>query len=288
MSSALPRPQRWAAERGAQRRRARCDHEVRRFTASAWGAELGGGMNITGLTTGEKCLLDCVNDARDDLRKLMKRWNERLTFESAVLWEEYAKGRLTKVCYVHPGASSNGIQPATGIDTEGKVVEPIVVIVMAANAGDLDDTNRRNQQPMFIDDVDFVEGPNGIIPSNVRLYYINDEIANVATRDLNFSTTHLAYKFLPRISDWEAAILGWSAASDGDNFTGHKIQSRSKVMNCVTENKGNTFRQRRGIEYQYISTCKIPIDANTASASFEEGGKSRVQLIDVLVGPFNF
>jgi len=48
---------------------------------------------ISGCTAGEICLLDCLDNVRNDLRKLMKRWDERLTFESAIRWEEYAKGR---------------------------------------------------------------------------------------------------------------------------------------------------------------------------------------------------
>jgi hypothetical protein len=238
-------------------------------------------------TAGEICLLDCLDDARDDLCELMKRWNERLTFEDAILWEEYAKGRLAIVCYVQLGIGSNCIQYPSGVRAQRKVSESVVVIVVRANAGHLNNANRWNKQSMLVNYVDFVEGTDGVISSDVWLYDINYQIADVLPRDLYFSTIDSCYKFLPRLPDGEVAILGRGTTSDGNNLAGRKIKSGPKVMNSIPEDEGDAFRQRLGIEPQYISTCKISIDANTASASFKEGDEGSVQLIDVLVGPFN-
>mgnify|MGYP001569002881 CR=1 FL=1 len=235
-----------------------------------------------GLTSGEICLLDCLNDARDDLRKLMKRWNERLIFGRSILWEEYVKGRLSIVCYVHLGTRPNCVQSTPGTYTEGKVGECVVIIVMCANARNFEDADRWNQQPVFINDVDFVEGPNGIIPSNIRFYDISDEVADVATPDLYFSITDGVYKFLPRISNRESAMLGRGAPSNNDNFTSHEVERGSEIVNGITENQWNTFGQRLG-----INACKISINAKTVCASFEKCGDGGVQLIDVLIGPFN-
>jgi len=120
---------------------------------------------------------------------------------------------------------------------------------------------------VLVNVVYFVESPNGVIPSNIWLYDINDEIADVVASDLYFSTVDCSYKFLLRIPYGEVAMLGRSATSDSDNFTSHEVERGSHIMNGITEYQRNAFRQRLCIEYQCISTCKISIDANTARAS---------------------
>lgn len=44
---------------------------------------------------GEVRFLNCVHAARDELRQLMQRWDNRLTLQGLVLGEEYRNGRLS-------------------------------------------------------------------------------------------------------------------------------------------------------------------------------------------------
>ena len=239
------------------------------------------------LTSGEKRLLDCLYDARDDLRKLMQRWDERLTFEGASLWKEYAKGRISVVCYVHTGACGNCLESAASIHSKRNIGESITVIVMCADTGNLGDADCRDQQSVFVHDIKLVEGPEGIIPSFIWLYDIDDQIADTLPRDLYFSTVDGCYKFLPRVADRKGCVFGGGSACLEDYVVSHDIKRGPQVMNGVAEDERNVIGQRLRIQCEHVLPSRVYIDMKFVEISFEERDKGRIQLVDVVVGPFN-
>ncbi len=52
-------------------------------------------LRSAGLTAGEICLLDCVNDSRHQLCQLMQRWDDRVTVENLNLVKAYVEGRCS-------------------------------------------------------------------------------------------------------------------------------------------------------------------------------------------------
>ena len=58
---------------------------------------------------------------------------------------------------------------------------------------------------MLVNVVEFVKGPQGIIPSLVRLYDINNQLTDVFTKSLYFSFIDMTYKFIPSISQGKMA-----------------------------------------------------------------------------------
>jgi hypothetical protein len=56
---------------------------------------------------GEVRLLDCFHGARDQLRELIQRWDNRLTLERLSIAEQYREGRLAAVLKLELGGRLN-------------------------------------------------------------------------------------------------------------------------------------------------------------------------------------
>lgn len=239
------------------------------------------------LTAGEISLLDCLHDARDDLRELMQRWDNRLVFEGLSLPEEYAKGRLSIVCYVELGGRGDRVEPTAFSHKEGQILKPVVVIVMRAYSAELRDGNNRNEQPMLVYNVQLMEGPQRIIPSLVRLYDVKNQITDVLPRHLYFSTIQRAYKFLPRISYWKIGVPSTRATGFDDNLASHEIEGCAQIVDSIANYQGNIAGQGFRVEREDILPSSVRVYLQTVEVCFEEGNEGRVKLLDVAVGPFD-
>jgi len=239
------------------------------------------------LSSVEICLLNCLYNARDDLRQLMQRWDNRSIVENISLAEEYAKGRLSIVCYVEICRSSYRLDSSAISDSETCINDLIVVIVMRAYSGQLCDGNNRDQQSMLVNDVESVKGPQEIIPSFVWFDDIGNQIADILPGHVYLPTVDRCYEFFPCVTDRETGIPGWDIPGFGNNLTGHKVQGGTQIMDDVTNNQGNLGWQRIGIERQNIVPSEVLIDMQTVKVSFEECAKARLKILDVAVGPFD-
>jgi hypothetical protein len=240
------------------------------------------------LTDGDICLLEFIHNSRGQLIELFERWDNSLTFESISVAEEYAKGRLSIVCYVELGGSGERLNFSTLADYKSRVNDFIVVVIMRANTSQSSDRNNWDQQPMLVHDVPLVKTPQGLIPSLVWFDFIDDQVTDDVSGYLYFSTMDGFYKFVSRVADREIGIPGWDFPRHGNNFTGHEVQGGSQVMDNVANNQRNFPWKRLGVERQDIIPREVIVDMQTVEIGFKKCSKTSLKLLDVLVGPFDF
>jgi len=241
------------------------------------------------LSSGEICLLDCLHDARDELRQLMQRWDNKLTFENLSLVEKYGEGRCSVVLKLDVASGRcYYVQYSARTDTKCAVYKPRTTDYRV-HISKFSNRHDWYQELVFVSNVESVESAKGIIPSLVRLYGVKDEIYDVGTCDLYFSTINSSFKFLPRIFDWEMRPLGRYSASHGHNIAGHDVQGGAQVMDGIADDERYFTRQRLGhFEFEDVaSRIRLFIDAHSAEVGLDECAKYPVKLIDVLVGPFD-
>ena len=244
------------------------------------------GRFIEPLTPGDIDFLECLYDARDDLLQIFKSWENRIAFENISVAEQYAKGRLSIICYVELGGSGDRVKFSTITDYKS-YSNPIVVVVMCAHTSQLCDRNNREQQSVLVNDVQLVKTPQGIIPSFVWFNYIDDQGADFLPGHLYFSTIDGFYQFVSCETDREIGIPGWDTPGHGNNFAGHNVQGGTQIMNNVTNNQRDFPWERIGIECQDIVPIDVVVDMQAVEVSFKEGRKTSLKLLDVLVGPFD-
>ena len=132
-------------------------------------------------------------------------------------------------------ASSNPSEP----DARGQVDREFPVLVFGVNR-DRDNAENNDQATMLINNVQIVQSVQGIIPSTVGLYRINDQVPDFSARSLYFSTVNRTYKFLPFFKEWKlGAPIGIL-----DDRAHHQIESRMKVVDGVSYNQSRVGWER--------------------------------------------
>src|SRR2546425_8639441 len=233
------------------------------------------------LSAGEQRLLDCLHDARDQLRELMQRWDNRLTGEESVA-EEYIKGRLSIGFQMKLGDIAT--EPHAARD-RGKSDGGAIVLSVKHRKG-----NGWDQQSVLVHLVEVVQSANGLIPSlaSIGLYLINNQVDDVCTSNLYRSVMNGAYKLLSGVAYWESNILNRSAGV-GDNIVGHMIKRSPQVVDCITDDQWDGLWHRfRDVEFhRALTRLRVFLGANTIKVTLQEGDNLLLQIEDVLIGPFD-
>jgi hypothetical protein len=144
-----------------------------------------------------------------------------------------------------------------------------------------------NDQQMFICDVEVMETAKRVIPSSVRLHVVDDGGNYGRRRSLYKSTIDGRYHFISRIPERELSVVDGLICPAG-YFSGGEVETRSEVVNCVPEDERHTFGHRnRGTFKKALSGIRITLKFKTVEVTLEERIKNFVQVLDVLIGPFD-
>jgi hypothetical protein len=242
------------------------------------------------LTPGEAYLLEIVNDARDDLRHLMQRWDDRLTFQNLSFVEKYLEGRLSVVLDVEITGCRYGFEYSALANNERHVDDSVSLVVLSVYAIQLRDREKRYQQSMFIGNIELIEGAENIVPSRVRLYPIQNQIDDISASSLYASTINSTFKFLPCLIERESRVFGRDSPGPNDNLASHEVKGGSQVVDGVPNHQGNFLGNAFGhfkLE-DIVSFISIFLDVKAVKVCLDkEGCKDRVKLLDVLIGPFD-
>jgi len=241
------------------------------------------------LTDGEVCLLDCLHNARHELRQIMQRWDDRLTIENLSFAENYIEGRLSLICDIEVGVSRYHIQFSSLPNNKVNELKAITSLVFGTCPNKSGDRGDGDQQLMFVHDVEVVKCAQGVIPSLVRFYRIDDNVDDGTGRSLYFPAIDGFYKFVTRVPKVELRLPVGCVSSQGDDLVSHQVQGRAQVVNCIANNQGNfTGHLLSGLELQdIISTIRVSLDVKTIEVRLEKCQENALKLIDVLVGPFD-
>lgn len=229
------------------------------------------------------------NNAARHLRELVERWDNSLTFEGLSFSEGYANGRFAIILYVKFGAGADRRhQLSVDCDLKGKVRENVMVFVLKVDSGEGESVDYRNEEPMFVKNVELVESPEGIISSLVGLYAVKDEIGNARFDSLYFSLTEGIHKILPRFVEREVSGRV-TFANIPQHGAEKQIERSAHVVNSITNDKGELFGSGFGcMETEEVLSCfRVYLDSHVIGVSPKKNGEGRFQLIDVALGPFD-
>lgn|SRR6266576_404379 len=241
---------------------------------------------------GCELLRELVYDTRHELRKLYERWEHRLTpYNFLSLAEQYVKGRLTVALDVNLLRRPDKTHlPRAADDTEGAINQLKTLLVFRIHAVEGDHRHDGNEQPVLVGDIEAMQRVQRIaLPSLVRLYDVDNECGKVGQRSLYRSAIDGRYKFLSRLADCEPRMLVLSEVRATANFPLHIIERRAEVVNAVADvqgnHGGNGFLQSE-LE-TIVSGIRIFLYAQTAKVALDESINERIQVSDVLIGPYD-
>jgi hypothetical protein len=246
--------------------------------------------------------LEHGNEVSDDAGQLIKSWNDRLTLNNLRLTERYSKGELRLLIYIRvPMSGQHPIDLCAVLQGERALREGWArgfnsiehrLPDVREHASEIQDhismsDPHSKQQSMFVDVVKFVDEPESVIPTTVRIQTV-DFIHGHLAHALYFSRVK-EFVFRGVLSDGKRSPSGWSAAVCEDQLIGQVVQRASQVVNNISDD-GSPAERNLGVDpnvkYQ-VSGLRVFLSENGVGASFLKDSDPGIQIMDVLFGPFD-
>lgn len=242
----------------------------------------------------DKSFIDCIDNARYDLRQLMQRWDDRLILEGLVFSEAYKEGRLTVTCDLQSreGAryrchfASNLHNNPVKLKTW---TEPFSRQALKNNVPDFGDVEYWRKKDMLVLNVQVVQSVEGVIPSFVWFYRMDDAVNNLARNSLFYSAIDLAYKFAPTFENWKFSPPTDVALRSADDITVSNIKCGAQVVDCVSNYELNALRRLSSelkIECKYTGLI-VWLECESVEVRLDKFFNDSIQVVDVMIGPFD-
>jgi len=234
-----------------------------------------------------------VDYIKCELRKLMERWDNRLTPKGLAVLKEYVEGRLKIALELEIGGQSVGYTYlSVGVNQDGSFLHDDGA-TGSLKSQVYDCTcraiNRRDEQVLVIN-VSSVQCAKGVIPSNAEGPYFVDDHEGHSTPDSLFnSAMNGVYKFLPVVSKRQTIPSRRGVSSHSDHVANHNVQGRSEIMHSVTNDQRNLPRGRLSdLDYELVlSGVSIFLEPEIAKFSLKVIPNQKGKIADVLIGPFD-
>ena len=228
--------------------------------------------------------LEHTDSAINTYRNLIESFNNRFTLKDISIPEKYLEGRISIALNVHFTHSANGMDKIPIADNHANIFYFKAILAFNANVRDFAYSNDWDQKSVFIHSIETIDPPQGIIPSLVRLYNIEDQSSDFGSRgDLYFSFFNSDYKILPSFMKREMNFVA------SDNTISNKIKGCSQIMNYVTDDKRNF--PWNGLSHTelnlIISSIRIFLYRQAIKiSSFEKLSDTEIKLVDMMYCTF--
>lgn len=233
-----------------------------------------------------QCHLERLDCAKNYFRKIMERWNNLLTFERLILDEAYSKNRIFIICDLSVRGAVLRLAFSKPLDIEIAVGKLPISTGSSACPHQPDRVEKGNQELMLIHNVENVKTVQGIVPSTVGFYRVDDDLRDFGCMSLYFSFCDLTNKFIPRLIKREPNVsvpIGLR-----DNFPDDHIKSSVEVVNNIPDNQREFAGERvcfDDMKFAY-SAISIKLFPDAINISLDIATQNSIKLTDVLVGPF--
>ena len=155
--------------------------------------------------------LERLNRARDFFGDPMQRWHDGLTLKNSSKMEAYANGRIALVIQCRLPTVNVAIEPdfARVIGKDSGMFNDDAFIILKADTRKPHYLESWNQELVFINDIQIVQGPEERIPSLVGFYRIQNKIMDCLSDSLLFQSA-----FYPLLRATAPLILTCSCILD--------------------------------------------------------------------------
>lgn len=251
---------------------------------------------------------ELVNDPVDQMRKLMEKWDNRLTLDNLRLAERYLEGGLEIHVHIRVFAVVNvdatdfcavlkNCKPlsasAAGLGHDGHALGGLLggVVLDPANHGGATAERSNEQEAVFVDVVKLVKFPEDIIATLVRLERVED--AYRSRRHSLYFSGRVGFVFGSSLEDGKAGPVAPRArrSTVGQNqLPGQMVKTAPQVVQNLPDQQGDgpgdTGADLHPIDL--ISGLRVYLDSESIRVTFAEGLQPLFEITDVLFGPFDF
>jgi hypothetical protein len=144
---------------------------------------------------------------------------------------------------------------------------------------------------VFVVNVQNVNGPDGFISSEVRLYLAENKIEKSGSGAVYFNPAKRSFNLVSYRTDGEFGLAVDARRGElGQNRRPRVIESAMEIMDSISErqsNIGDDFVSIKKIMFQhFVSTVRI--DFNGSNGMIWQGADNRFHFGNMLLGPVDF
>ena len=203
--------------------------------------------------------LKLPHDLSDEFGIMEERWWYSERVRKLSILDEYPKKELSLLFEVQPRFEVNDVWRTLNLPN-GEPRPRLAILVHHHEVLNIPAGQNRYKQPMFVNVVQNVYGPNGVIPSLVRAYLIQDEVAEFRAeaidRGLFSSLLKPTFKFCDLFSDRKLSPF----IHDGRNkiprhVVPRIVESAIKVVDNISQSDSEIVKCRSICQIMYKSVC---------------------------------
>lgn len=230
----------------------------------------------------------------NEFGKLRERWDNRIVLEEVSLAEKYIDGRLGLLAYGYFGCvgKTKRRRFALGIEyqTHRAADEYRFAIQRNIEVGNGRFPSRWNDEVVLVDLVQRTEPIKVALPSNVRLYFLDNSRLGTGEGLLYRGNVGVRYETFPFFVKGKLKYLLPRYISERANdLDSHVVQRGAQIMDDISDDERNWFwKKLLGNENE--GECAIPpiiISAKTVRFGGDKLVHDGFEFVDVAVGPLN-
>ena len=208
--------------------------------------------------------------------------------------DEYPSEKLSLLFEVLPNRKVDDIRGLLN-RPDGVTLPRLSILIYHLNSVDIPARQDRDKKPMFVDVVQNVYGPNGVIPSAIRAYLVKEEFTQVGAKFMDrgvFISRSLepTFKFFELFSNGKLGAL----TKDGGNqplsrFEPRIVQSAIEIVENISDHEGEVEERLRICELMYKSFCsELRVNLNSGGIGIMKRSDACFDIADVSIGPIDF
>jgi hypothetical protein len=184
-----------------------------------------------------------VNDAR--IKRDLLRYRQSISRISIL--DHYLSGELSLLCYVESSPISDAIWRMLQFAGNPISRPQVSSFIFYFNSSNVPLRQNGDKQPVFISDVEIVNGPQDSLPSHMRAYLVQHEpIKNGANYVYSsLLALHPSFKFVDAFADWElGSVINETGCQAGNSFEPDIVEGAIKIVDCVSEDQCRILKER--------------------------------------------
>ena len=174
----------------------------------------------------DKDFLDPIDDTANAAHEVHKSRNDRRSCKwNRTLVEQYQQGQASLICDLAILQVIKRVSSSASPCDNPPSHQVLASLVFNADVVNAIDLHHWQQEPVLVENVETVQGPNGVIPSVVRLYPIHDETSDCLGGLCYLAAINGGLKFLPIFPDRKSSVVVRATESSNYDFVDNKIKS---------------------------------------------------------------
>lgn len=230
------------------------------------------------------------SDNLENLRREAKQRRDdfKALCECSIL-ESYLNGTLSLILDLAPRRDLLAVGANSGkADEQAIDLSAFVLQFQAVNSNDIE---HRDQQMVFVVNVQSMDGPDVVVPSVVRFHSLNYEIKERRSGVYFSILRERIFKPLFGFHNGELAVtpLESGGTNPAERVAPCEIESAFQIVDCVTRHKrdiGSDIPIGVAVVEELFPRLRVSMDAG--SVFIQRAADSLLDIRDVLVGPFDF